>query len=108
MKIKKNDTVKVLSGKYKGRQGKVLEVRPELGKVRVEGVGVVKKHVKPNKSKANPQGGIVELAALIPACKVMLVAPKSGEPVRVGYRFTDDGKKVREARGKRGQSEAID
>jgi len=108
MKIKKDDTVKILSGKHKGRTGKVLEVLAEDEKVRVEGVATVKKHVKPNRSNKNPQGGIVEHFALIHISKVMLVAPKSGEPVRVGYKLTDDGKKVRVARGRRGKQEAID
>jgi large subunit ribosomal protein L24 len=108
MKIKKNDTVKVLSGKYKGQTGKVLEVVSDEHKVRVEGIAVAKKHVKPNRTRSHPQGGIVDMPALIPVAKVMLVTPKGDKPVRVGYRLTDDGKKVRVARGKRGQSEAID
>ena len=108
MKIKKNDTVKILSGKHKGRTGKVLEVLPEEEKVRVEGVATVKRHIKPNRSNKNPQGGIVEGPALIHVSKVMLVTPKGSEPVRVGYKLTDDGKKVRVARGKRGKQESID
>jgi len=108
MKIKKDDTVKVLSGKYKGRTAKVLEVLPDEEKIRLEGVGTVKRHLKPNKSNKNPQGGIIEMQALIHISKVMLVAPKSGQAVRVGYKLTDDGKKVRVARGRRGKQEAID
>ena len=108
MKIKKDDTVKVLSGKYKGKTAKVLEVLPDEQKVRLEGVGTVKRHLKPNRSQKNPQGGIVELQALMHISKVMLVAPKSGQAVRVGFKLTDDGKKVRVARGRRGKQEAID
>ncbi|MEW5853589.1 MAG: 50S ribosomal protein L24 [Myxococcota bacterium] len=108
MKIKKNDTVKVISGSHKGRTGKVLEVLPEEQMIRVEGVAQIKKHIQANKSKKYPQGGIVEMPALIPISKVMLVAPKSDQGVRVGYRLTDAGKKVRVARGKRGKTEAID
>lgn len=107
MKIKKNDTVKVLSGKHKGRTGKVLEVRPEDKLVRVEGVAGIKRHIKPNKTTKHPQGGIIEDTALIPASKVMLVTA-GGEPVRVGYKLTDDGTKKRVARGKRGKNQPID
>ena len=107
MKIKKNDTVKVLSGKHKGKTGKVLEVLPAEGLVRVEGVATIKRHLKANKTPKHPQGGIVEDTAFIHASKVMLVTA-SGEPVRVGYKLTDDGKKVRVARGRRGKGQAID
>lgn len=108
MKIKKNDTVKVRSGKDKGKTGTVLEVLPAQEMVRVEGVGTVKRHVKPNSTNKHPQGGIVEHQALIPISKVMLVLPQTGEPVRVGYRINEDGKKVRVARGKRGKQQVID
>lgn len=108
MKIRKNDTVKVLSGSHKGRTGKVLEVLAAENMARVEGIGTVKKHLKANRSNKNPQGGIVEMQALIHLSKLMLVAPKSNEGVRVGFRLTDDGKKVRVARGKRGKQQAID
>jgi large subunit ribosomal protein L24 len=107
MKIKKNDTVKVLSGKHKGKTGKVLEVLPAENLVKVEGVAGIKKHIKPNKITKHPQGGIIEDTAFINASKVMLVTG-TGEPVRVGYRLTDDGKKTRVARGKRGKGQAID
>ncbi|MBI5494359.1 MAG: 50S ribosomal protein L24 [Deltaproteobacteria bacterium] len=108
MKIRKNDTVKVLSGQHKGKTAKVLEVLPDEGYVRLEAVGTVKKHLKPNRSNKNPQGGIVEMQALIHISKVALVTPKSATPVRVGYRLTDDGKKLRVARGKKTKLEAID
>ena len=79
--IKKNDTVIVLSGKDKGKKGRVLRAMPSKSQVLVEGVNVVKKHQKPTQN--NQSGGIVPMEAPLPACKVMLVHPKTGEPVRV-------------------------
>ena len=82
--IKKNDTVVVLSGKDKGKKGRVLRVSRAAGTVLVEGVNVVKKHQKP--TQYNQSGGIVPQEAALPLCKVMLVDPKSGAPVRVTRR----------------------
>ena len=95
MNIKKGDTVCVISGEDKGKKGKVLVVEPKNNKIVVEGVNVVKKHVRP--SQMNPDGGIVEFEAPIHASNVMIVDPKSGKPTRVGYKFVD-GKKVRFAK----------
>jgi large subunit ribosomal protein L24 len=81
LNIKKNDTVKVISGKDKGTVGKVIRVFPATNKVVVEGVAVAKKHMKP--SQENPQGGIVEKTMAIHASNVMLIDPKSGLPTRV-------------------------
>lgn len=108
MKIKKGDMVKVISGAEKGKTGRVLEVVPEDGKIRVEGVRVVKKHLKPGKSRALPEGGILEKAALIPACKVMLYSEALKRPVRVGAKITDTGKKRRVAKGREGKDTVID
>jgi len=91
MKIKKGDTVQVIAGAYKGKEGSVLEVLAEKNRVVVEGVNVMKKHTNP--SNANP-GGINEITAPIHACNVALVDPKSGEPSRVG-RKVENGKIVR-------------
>ena len=93
MQIKKGDTVKILSGKDRGKQGTVLRAYPAEGKIKVEGVAVVKKAVRPNQQ--NQQGGIVEQEAAIDASNVMLVCPSCGKPTRVGHDVNDEGKKVR-------------
>lgn len=90
--VKTGDTVYVISGKDKGKTGKVIKVFPKKGKVVVEGINIVKKHMKP--SQANPQGGVVERAAAIFSSKVMLFDEKAGKPTRVSYEVRD-GKKVR-------------
>nr|WP_232209552.1 50S ribosomal protein L24 [Atopobium sp. oral taxon 199] len=93
MKIRKGDTVEVLTGKDKGTRGEVLRVIPKDNKVVVEGVAVVKRHMKPN--AANQQGGIVEHEAAIDASNVALIDPKDDKPTRVGYSVKDDGTKIR-------------
>ncbi|PYZ95704.1 50S ribosomal protein L24 [Alteribacter lacisalsi] len=95
MHVKKGDSVKVISGKDKGKEGKVLEAYPSNNRVLVEGVNMVKKHAKP--SQANPQGGILNQEAAIHASNVMPVDPKTGEPTRVGYKV-EKNKKVRVAK----------
>jgi large subunit ribosomal protein L24 len=97
MHIAKDDTVIVLSGKYRGKMGRVLRVYPETGKLIVEHVNIVKRHTRPNPGKG-VQGGIVEKEAPIYASKVMVVDPTSGKPTRVGHKRLADGKKVRVAR----------
>lgn len=94
MHIKKNDTVEVISGIHKGKQGKVLKVYTDSGKVIVENINLRKKHIKPNQK--NPQGGIQEKELPIPAGKVMLV--HGGKRTRVGFRKLEDGSKVRIAK----------
>lgn len=96
LKIKKGDLVKVIAGEYKGAQGRVLKVFPEEGRIIVEGVNIVKKHVKP--SQKYPQGGIIEMEAPIHISNVMLVDPKTGEPTRVGRKRLEDGRIVRYAK----------
>ena len=93
MHVVKNDTVKILSGKYSGKTGKVLKVFPDQNRLIVEGVNIIKKHTKP--SQKNPQGGIVEKEASIHVSNVMVIDPKTNEPTRVGYKFLEDGTKVR-------------
>jgi large subunit ribosomal protein L24 len=90
--VKTGDTVYVISGKDKGKTGKVLRVFTKKGKVLVEGINVVTKHLKPN--QMNPQGGVVTKEAPLFSSKVMLFDEKAGKPTRVGYKFVD-GKKVR-------------
>lgn len=90
-KIKKGDTVRVIAGKDKGREGKVTSVKN--GRLVVEGINQVTKHTKP--SQANPQGGIVQQSAPIDASNVMYVS--KGKASRIGFKF-EDGKKVRYAK----------
>jgi len=92
--IKKNDKVKVLSGKEKGRQGKVLKVLTEKNTALVERLNMVKRHMKPG-GKAGQQGGIVEKEAPLKLDKLMLVCPKCSKPSRAGIRVLDTGDRVR-------------
>jgi len=93
MRIKKNDQVRVISGKNKGKEGKILRNIPSKDMIVVEGVNVVSRHVKP--SQKNPQAGIIKQEAPIYAAKVMLVCPQCGAATRVGSSFLESGKKVR-------------
>ena len=96
MLIKVGDTVQVTCGNDRGHKGKVLNVDQAAGKVLVEGVNIVFKHVR--RSQKNPQGGRLEKEMPIDASNVMLVDPQSGQPTRVGVRFLDDGSKERFAK----------
>ncbi|MEG1687443.1 MAG: 50S ribosomal protein L24 [Angelakisella sp.] len=91
--VKKGDTVVMLSGKDKGKKGKLLEVSPKEQKVIVEGLNMVTKHVKPRKQ--GDAGGIIKAESAIYACKVMAVCPKCGKPTRLGHKILADGSKVR-------------
>ena len=93
LKIKKGDTVIVLAGDNKGDKGRVLSIDREKNRAIVEGVNIVSKSTKPN-AKA-PQGGIIKKEAPIDLSNLAVVDPKSGKPTRVGFRFNEDGKKVR-------------
>jgi large subunit ribosomal protein L24 len=93
MKIKKGDTVMVITGKDSGRKGKVLKVVPEQNRVVVEGINRVKKHQKPNRSI--PQGGILKVEAPLNVSNVMLLCNKCNKPTRVGHNILDNGSKVR-------------
>jgi len=83
MKLKKGDTIIALSGKDKGKKGKILTVFPEIGKVTVEGVNVAKKH---QRATRNFQGGIIEKPLPLFASKVMLVCPRCHEPTRIAFK----------------------
>jgi large subunit ribosomal protein L24 len=96
MHVKKDDTVMVITGKDKGKKGRVIAAYPAKSRILVEGVNMVKKHAKP--SQANPQGGILNQEAAIHVTNVMPIDPKTGEPTRVGYKVLDSGKKVRIAK----------
>jgi large subunit ribosomal protein L24 len=93
LNIKKNDTVMVIAGDEKGKRGRVLAVYPKKDRVLVEGVNIVKKHMRPNRRYT--QGGIIEREAPIHRSNVMLVCPKCDKPTRYGNRILDNGKKVR-------------
>lgn len=93
IRLKKGDTVVVLAGKYKGKTGKVVATHPSENKVTVEGINIVKKHMKPNRQ--NPQGAIVELTKPIWVSKVAIVEPTSKKPSRIGYAIDKDGNKTR-------------
>ncbi|KRM89428.1 50S ribosomal protein L24 [Liquorilactobacillus vini] len=92
MFVKKNDKVKVIAGKDKGKEGVVEKVLLKEQRVIVKGVNVIKKHQKP--SNANPNGGIVEVEAPIHVSNVAVLDPSNGQPTRVGHKIVD-GKKVR-------------
>ena len=95
-KVKKNDQVVIMAGRDKGKRGRVLEVVPAKGKIKVEGVGMIKRH-----QRANPQqnrgGGIVDKEAFIDISNVQLIDPQSGKPTRVSYQVESDGSKTRVA-----------
>ncbi len=93
IRLKKGDNVMVRSGKYKGRTGKVLSTHPELNKVTVEGINIVKRHRKP--STVHPQGTIEELTKPIWVSKVGLVDAVAKKPSRIGYKVDKDGAKTR-------------
>ena len=93
MNIKKGDTVFIVSGKDRGRKGKILEVLLKKGKVLVEGVNLMKKHQKPKKS--GEKGQIIHLPKPIDASNVKLVCPKCGKATRVGYKLAGDKRKYR-------------
>ncbi len=93
IRLKKGDTVIVLSGKYKGQTGKITATHPTENKVTVEGVNIVKKHMKPN--RANPQGGIIEITKPIWVSKVAIVDPSTKKASRIGYKLATDGSKTR-------------
>lgn len=95
MHIKKNDKVVILTGRDKGKSGEVIEILPKKGKVRVKDAAVVTKHQKPSR-QGDKKGSIIKLESWIDASNVMLVF--KGKPTRIGYKVTEDGKKIRIAR----------
>ena len=92
LKIKRGDTVEVISGKEKGRRGEVREIIPKKNRVVIEGINERTRHARPSQQN---QQGLFTFNAPVDISNVMLVDPSSGEPTRVGYRFTDSGEKVR-------------
>ena len=99
MRVKKGDTVQVISGKDRGAKGKVIQAYPKENRVLVEGVNRIKKHTKVTRTQRGAQsGGIVTQEASIHVSNVMVVDPQDGRPTRVGYRKDDDGRSVRISR----------
>jgi len=94
--IKKGDTVFVNTGEYKGKTGRVLEVKPKKQRAIVEGINLVSKHTKP--SAKHPQGGIIKKEAPVHISNLQVVDPSKGRPTRIGRRLNDKGKLVRYAK----------
>ena len=92
--IRRNDTVLVLTGKDRGKRGRVLKVLPGSNRLVIEGVNLIKRHTKPN-PRANIKGGIVQREASVHASNVQLVCPECGAPARIGRKILGDGRKVR-------------
>jgi large subunit ribosomal protein L24 len=100
MKIRKGDLVQVLTGKDRGKQGRIIEAEPAQQRVIVENLNLVKKHRKPRPMKDSSRmgqtqiqpGGVIDLAAPLPVSNVMLVCPTCNRPTRVGYEFREDEK----------------
>lgn len=91
--VKTGDTVMVISGREKGKKGKVLAVSPKEGKLIIEGVNMVSKHVKPR--QMGQQGGIIKAEGAMYACKVQVVCPHCNKATRVGHKVSDEGSKQR-------------
>ena len=95
--IRKNDNVLVVTGKDRGKRGRVLRVVPDTNRVIVEGVNIIKRHTKPNPGR-NIKGGIVEREGSLHASNVQLVCPECGARTRIGHKLLEDGRKVRVCR----------
>ncbi len=96
LSVRKDDTVLVITGKNKGKRGRIIGVIPKAQKIIVEGVNVKKKHMKPNKQYQ--QGGIIDKEAPIYVSNTMLVCPKCDKPTRIGNKVLEDGRKLRECK----------
>jgi large subunit ribosomal protein L24 len=94
MKIRKGDTVQIISGADAGKVGRVIKAYLDRDRILVEGINIVKKHTRP--SQDNPQGGIIEKEASIHVSNTLLMA--GGKPTKIGYKILEDGKKVRVAK----------
>jgi large subunit ribosomal protein L24 len=105
-KIKKDDTVIVLTGRDKGKAGKVLKVMPKEERVVVEGVNLVKRHTKPD--MAHPQGGVISKEAPLHVSNVAIRDPKTGKPTRVGFKMVGEGASARKVRVAKGSGVQID
>jgi large subunit ribosomal protein L24 len=95
MTLRTDDLVVVISGKDKGKTGKILRVDRDRGRVYVEGINIVKRHTRPNPARPNAQVGVIEREGPVHVSNVALVDPKENKPTRVGTRRTEDGKRMR-------------
>lgn len=95
--VRKNDSVVVVTGKDRGKRGRVLKVLPGRNRLVVEGVNFVKRHTRPNPQQ-NVKGGIVERESSLHASNVQIVCPECGAPTRIGHQLLGDGRKVRVCR----------
>ena len=95
-RLQRGDLVVVISGKYKGKQGRIKKVLPDQDRVIIEGVNLIKRHTRPN--PRNQQGGIIEREAPLNACKVMPVDPTTNKPTRVKFKTDEKGIKTRHAK----------
>ena len=93
LKLKKNDTVAIITGKDRGKKGRLIEVLPKEGRVLVEGINYRKVHQRP--TRANPKGGIVQMEGMLDISNVLLICPRCNKAARVGYTFLADGTKQR-------------
>jgi len=93
LRLKKNDTVKIITGENKGQTGRIIRVFPDKQRAIVEGKNVVRRHMKP--TPKNQQGGIIAKEASIHLSNLMLVCPKTGKATRIGTRILDNGRRVR-------------
>lgn len=96
MRIKKNDTVKVIAGNYRGREGKVLKVFPDTNRIIVEKVNLIKRHTR--QAGQGERGGIIEKEAPVAISNVLLICPKCNRPTRTGITMLADGRKVRQCK----------
>ena len=95
MKLRRDDNVIVISGKDKGKTGKIIRVDRARDRVYVEGINIVKRHQRPNPARPNAQVGVIEREGPVHISNVALVDPKENKPTRVGTRRTEDGKRMR-------------
>ena len=98
IKLKRDDNVIVISGKDKGKTGKVIRVEPSKDRVYVEGVNIIKRHTRPNPARPNAQVGVIEREGPVHVSNVALLDPKDRKATRVGTRRTEDGKRMRVTR----------
>ena len=92
-RLRKNDTVQVMTGEFQSKTGRIIKVFPDKNTALVEGLNIVKRHTKPNRK--NQQGGIVQKEAPIRLSNLMLLCPKTGKPTRTGVSVLEGGKRVR-------------
>ena len=95
LKLKRDDNVIVISGKDKGKTGKVIRVEPSKDRVYVEGVNIIKRHTRPNPARPNAQVGVIEREGPVHVSNVALLDPKDRKATRVGTRRTEEGRRMR-------------